>query len=115
MIGTPFRAARTESVRVMTREISLKRSVSNHARARRASESMTFSASSVRCSRWHLRASATVAAQTANRLVLEERGVMWVRATTKGRAAHAGVEEGEDPRGAAADDRDVFYLMFHGV
>jgi len=31
-----------------------------------------------------------VAAQTSNRLVLEERGVMWVRATTKGRAAHAG-------------------------
>ncbi|HZQ74761.1 MAG TPA: ArgE/DapE family deacylase [Burkholderiales bacterium] len=31
-----------------------------------------------------------VAAQTANRLVLEERGVMWVRATTRGRAAHAG-------------------------
>jgi succinyl-diaminopimelate desuccinylase len=31
-----------------------------------------------------------VAAQTRNRLVLEERGVMWVRVTTRGRAAHAG-------------------------
>jgi succinyl-diaminopimelate desuccinylase len=31
-----------------------------------------------------------VAAQTSNRLVLEERGVMWVRAVTRGRAAHAG-------------------------
>lgn len=31
-----------------------------------------------------------VAAQTRNRLVLEERGVMWVRAATRGRAAHAG-------------------------
>ena len=31
-----------------------------------------------------------LAAPTQNRLVLEERGVMWVRATTRGRAAHAG-------------------------
>ena len=31
-----------------------------------------------------------VAAQTRNRLVLEERGVMWVRVETRGRAAHAG-------------------------
>lgn len=31
-----------------------------------------------------------VAAQTRNRLVLEERGVMWVRVVTRGRAAHAG-------------------------
>ena len=31
-----------------------------------------------------------VAAQTRNRLVLEERGVMWVRITTRGKAAHAG-------------------------
>jgi acetylornithine deacetylase/succinyl-diaminopimelate desuccinylase-like protein len=31
-----------------------------------------------------------VAAQTRNRLVLEERGVMWVRITARGRAAHAG-------------------------
>ena len=31
-----------------------------------------------------------VAAQTRNRLVLEERGVMWVRVTVRGRAAHAG-------------------------
>ena len=31
-----------------------------------------------------------VAAPTLNRLVLEERGVMWVRATTRGKAAHAG-------------------------
>jgi acetylornithine deacetylase/succinyl-diaminopimelate desuccinylase family protein len=31
-----------------------------------------------------------VAAQTRNRLVLEERGVMWVKVTTRGRAAHAG-------------------------
>lgn len=31
-----------------------------------------------------------VAAQTHNRLVLEERGVMWVRVTTRGKAAHAG-------------------------
>jgi acetylornithine deacetylase/succinyl-diaminopimelate desuccinylase family protein len=37
-----------------------------------------------------------VAAQTANRLVLEERGVMWVRATTKGRAAHAGAPQNGD-------------------
>ena len=31
-----------------------------------------------------------VAAQTRNRLVLEERGVMWVKAVTRGKAAHAG-------------------------
>jgi acetylornithine deacetylase/succinyl-diaminopimelate desuccinylase family protein len=31
-----------------------------------------------------------LAAPTQNRLVLEERGVMWVRATTRGKAAHAG-------------------------
>ncbi len=31
-----------------------------------------------------------VAAQTRNRLVLEERGVMWVRVRTAGKAAHAG-------------------------
>jgi acetylornithine deacetylase/succinyl-diaminopimelate desuccinylase family protein len=31
-----------------------------------------------------------VAAQTRNRLVLEERGVMWLRVTTRGSAAHAG-------------------------
>jgi acetylornithine deacetylase/succinyl-diaminopimelate desuccinylase-like protein len=31
-----------------------------------------------------------VAAQTRNRLVLEERGVMWVRVITQGKAAHAG-------------------------
>jgi acetylornithine deacetylase/succinyl-diaminopimelate desuccinylase-like protein len=31
-----------------------------------------------------------VAAQTRNRLVLEERGVMWVRVTARGKAAHAG-------------------------
>jgi acetylornithine deacetylase/succinyl-diaminopimelate desuccinylase-like protein len=31
-----------------------------------------------------------VAAQTRNRLVLEERGVMWVRIGTRGKAAHAG-------------------------
>ena len=37
-----------------------------------------------------------VAAQTSNRLVLEERGVMWVRATTKGRAAHAGAPQNGD-------------------
>jgi acetylornithine deacetylase/succinyl-diaminopimelate desuccinylase family protein len=31
-----------------------------------------------------------LAAPTRNRLVTEERGVMWVRATTRGKAAHAG-------------------------
>ncbi|HET7670466.1 MAG TPA: ArgE/DapE family deacylase [Burkholderiales bacterium] len=35
-------------------------------------------------------ATLVVAAQTRNRLVLEERGVMWVRVTTRGKAAHAG-------------------------
>jgi acetylornithine deacetylase/succinyl-diaminopimelate desuccinylase family protein len=37
-----------------------------------------------------------VAAQTRNRLVLEERGVMWVKATTRGRAAHAGAPHAGD-------------------
>ena len=32
-------------------------------------------------------------AQTENNLIVAERGVMWARLTTKGRAAHAGVEE----------------------
>jgi acetylornithine deacetylase/succinyl-diaminopimelate desuccinylase-like protein len=35
-------------------------------------------------------ATLVLAAPTQNRLVLEERGVMWVRATTRGKAAHAG-------------------------
>jgi acetylornithine deacetylase/succinyl-diaminopimelate desuccinylase family protein len=37
-----------------------------------------------------------VAAQTKNRLVLEERGVMWVKATTQGKAAHAGAPHAGD-------------------
>jgi acetylornithine deacetylase/succinyl-diaminopimelate desuccinylase family protein len=37
-----------------------------------------------------------VAAQTRNRLVLEERGVMWVKATTRGKAAHAGAPHDGD-------------------
>jgi acetylornithine deacetylase/succinyl-diaminopimelate desuccinylase family protein len=37
-----------------------------------------------------------VAAQTRNRLVLEERGVMWVKATTRGKAAHAGAPHAGD-------------------
>ncbi len=37
-----------------------------------------------------------VAAQTRNRLVLEERGVMWVRVTTRGKAAHAGAPQTGD-------------------
>jgi acetylornithine deacetylase/succinyl-diaminopimelate desuccinylase family protein len=37
-----------------------------------------------------------VAAQTRNRLVLEERGVMWVRVTTRGKAAHAGAPHAGD-------------------
>lgn len=37
-----------------------------------------------------------VAAQTRNRLVLEERGVMWVRVQTRGKAAHAGAPEAGD-------------------
>lgn len=37
-----------------------------------------------------------VAAQTRNRLVLEERGVMWVRVTTRGKAAHAGAPHSGD-------------------
>ena len=34
-----------------------------------------------------------VGGPTANRLVREERGVMWVRVTTRGRAAHAGAPQ----------------------
>jgi acetylornithine deacetylase/succinyl-diaminopimelate desuccinylase-like protein len=34
-----------------------------------------------------------VAAQTRNRLVLEERGVMWLRVATRGKAAHAGAPQ----------------------
>lgn len=34
-----------------------------------------------------------VAAQTRNHLVLEERGVMWVRVTARGQAAHAGAPQ----------------------
>lgn len=34
-----------------------------------------------------------VGAPTRNRLVLEERGAMWVRVTTRGKAAHAGAPE----------------------
>jgi acetylornithine deacetylase/succinyl-diaminopimelate desuccinylase family protein len=48
----------------------------------------------------HLRATGAVkpttllvAAQTRNRLVLEERGVMWMRITTRGKAAHAGAPQ----------------------
>jgi len=37
-----------------------------------------------------------VAAQTRNRLVLEERGVMWVRVTARGKAAHAGAPHAGD-------------------
>jgi succinyl-diaminopimelate desuccinylase len=37
-----------------------------------------------------------VAAQTRNRLVLEERGVMWVRIATRGKAAHAGAPHAGD-------------------
>ena len=37
-----------------------------------------------------------VAAQTRNRLVTEERGVMWVRVTARGKAAHAGAPETGD-------------------
>jgi len=37
-----------------------------------------------------------VAAQTRNRLVLEERGVMWVRITARGKAAHAGAPRNGD-------------------
>ena len=37
-----------------------------------------------------------VAAPTGNRLVIEERGVMWVKATTRGRAAHAGAPHAGD-------------------
>jgi len=37
-----------------------------------------------------------VAAQTRNRLVLEERGVMWVRIGTRGKAAHAGAPHSGD-------------------
>jgi acetylornithine deacetylase/succinyl-diaminopimelate desuccinylase family protein len=38
-------------------------------------------------------ASLIVGAPTRNKLVLEERGVMWLRITTRGRAAHAGAPE----------------------
>jgi acetylornithine deacetylase/succinyl-diaminopimelate desuccinylase family protein len=37
-----------------------------------------------------------VAAQTRNRLVLEERGVMWLRITARGKAAHAGAPQNGD-------------------
>ena len=37
-----------------------------------------------------------VAAQTRNRLVLEERGVMWVKVTARGKAAHAGAPQNGD-------------------
>jgi len=37
-----------------------------------------------------------VAAPTRNRIVYEERGVMWVRVTTRGRAAHAGAPHAGD-------------------
>jgi acetylornithine deacetylase/succinyl-diaminopimelate desuccinylase-like protein len=37
-----------------------------------------------------------LAAPTQNRLVLEERGVMWLRATTRGKAAHAGAPQTGD-------------------
>jgi succinyl-diaminopimelate desuccinylase len=37
-----------------------------------------------------------VAAQTRNRLVTEERGVMWVRVTARGKAAHAGAPDTGD-------------------
>ena len=37
-----------------------------------------------------------VAAQTRNRLVLEERGVMWVKVVTRGKAAHAGAPHAGD-------------------
>jgi len=37
-----------------------------------------------------------VAAQTRNRLVLEERGVMWARVTARGKAAHAGAPHAGD-------------------
>lgn len=37
-----------------------------------------------------------VAAQTRNRLVLEERGVMWLRIATRGKAAHAGAPQTGD-------------------
>ena len=46
-----------------------------------------------------------MAAPTRNRLVLEERGVMWVRATTRGKAAHAG----------APHTGDSAILRMHGV
>jgi succinyl-diaminopimelate desuccinylase len=46
-----------------------------------------------------------VAAQTRNRLVTEERGVMWVRVTARGKAAHAG----------APDTGDSAILRMHRV
>jgi acetylornithine deacetylase/succinyl-diaminopimelate desuccinylase-like protein len=54
-----------------------------------------------------------VAAQTRNRLVTEERGVMWVRVTARGKAAHAGAPETGDSailrmhRVIAAIERDL--------
>jgi acetylornithine deacetylase/succinyl-diaminopimelate desuccinylase family protein len=50
-------------------------------------------------------ATLVVAAQTRNRLVTEERGVMWVRVTAHGRAAHAG----------APDTGDSAILRMHRV
>jgi len=41
-------------------------------------------------------ATLVLAAPTQNRLVLEERGVMWLRATTRGKAAHAGAPQTGD-------------------
>jgi len=46
-----------------------------------------------------------VAAQTRNRLVLEERGVMWVRVVARGKAAHAG----------APHTGDSAILRMHGI
>jgi len=46
-----------------------------------------------------------VAAQTRNRLALEERGVMWVRVVARGKAAHAG----------APHTGDSAILRMHGI
>lgn len=54
-----------------------------------------------------------VAAQTRNRLVTEERGVMWVRVSARGKAAHAGAPDTGDSailrmhRVIAAIERDL--------
>ena len=54
-----------------------------------------------------------VAAQTRNRLVTEERGVMWVRVTARGKAAHADAPDTDDSailrmhRVIAAIERDL--------